>query len=88
LPDSLTTTPFGSLTIGAIKLPDYVRDLKPIKVSVFTDKILTDIVIEDPYSTLITKEHLTPGYFTAELFRPSNYYAMATNVVYYINVRP
>ena len=88
MPYSLSSTPYGTLTISVIKLPDYVRDLEPIAVKVYADDIFTNLVVDDASSARIMASDLTPGDFIVEEFRPSNYYASATNVVYNINVRP
>ena len=65
-----------------------MQDIPPIKILVYTNQVLTNLVINDPASAKISALSLTPGLITAELFKPSNFYASATNVAYSIYVRP
>lgn len=69
-------------------MPDFVQTLKPIEVKVYSDSILANLVVNDPTSAQIKNSDMTPGWFTAELFRPSNFYASATKVAYTLFVRP
>ena len=88
LSESLTANPFGTLTLSFVRMPDFVQTLKPIEVKVYSDSILASLVVSDPTSAQIRNSDMTPGWFTAELFRPSNFYASATKVAYTLFVRP
>lgn len=69
-------------------MPDYVQDLDPIYVKVYADKDLEILVVDDDKSAKIKAQDMTPGEFTAELFKPSIFYASAEDVAYTIHVRP
>lgn len=88
LPDALSATPFGTLIVSFIKLPDYIQEIDPIKVKVYADTFQSNLVIDDTQTAKLDQSDLTPGEIVAELFKPSNYYASAENVVYSVYLRP
>lgn len=88
LSDYLTENPFGTLTIKSVRMPDYIDQQEPIAFRVYSDKALTSLVVDDPSSAQLKMSDITPGLFTVELFRPTNFFASATKVGYTIHVRP
>lgn len=62
----MTENPFGTFTINSVRMPDYIHEQDPITFKVYSDNLLSNLVVDDPKGISIKASDMTPGLFLAE----------------------
>jgi hypothetical protein len=61
LPNQMSSSPFGSVTIFYVRLPNYIQSSDPIQLKIYANSFKTDVVVDTPLGPNLKPEDMTPG---------------------------